>query len=195
MNKDFGSGVYTLGSADPRFVFPSPAPQKKTFWQKVKSFFGKKPKLKSRPRGYRAFSGVDTKLFVEYQDGKVEVLPEVQAISISSNNLDPISRGEIIAILFDRSSLPKLQKVKNIALIATTEYGDRSASAFKGVEVTDYSFGISIDDIITEERILFDFKEFVPFKHWDSRFENEEDRLFWLWIDDVKSRIFSRKEK
>lgn len=185
--------VYTLGSADPRVVFGSPS-VKISGWERFKNFFSrKKPVTTTSKRRFSTFSGVDIKLFFEYKDGSVSVLPEIQTFSIEEKNSSV--KGEFISIVFDRSNLENLKKTENVAIVACNEYGALSAAAVKGVDVERYRSGVSIDDIVSKENIAFSAEKYIPFVSWSDRFENEESRTFWLWIDDVKSRAFNRRNK
>jgi hypothetical protein len=184
--------VYTFGSADPRVIM-NYVPPKKSPWKRFLSFFKRKKKANpSLWRGYSSFSGIDLKPYFEYRDGTIEVIAEIQAISWAG--LDSIN-GEIISIVFDRSNLDNLKGVKNIYLVACTEYGSLSAAILREINIVDYSYGISIDDIVSKEHIYFEANEYIPFQPWKVIGQTEESRKVWLAVDDIRYKHRSQNDQ
>ncbi len=75
-----------------------------------------------------------------------------------------VTRGELICILFDRSNMKTLDRTdQHLLLVAANEYGDQSTFVIPHFEITGYSWGISTEDLVSEEHFLFEGKEPM---HW-----------------------------
>lgn len=181
--------VYTLGSSGPRVVFNAPLP-KKSLWKKIKSLF-KKEKLKvinSNSLQYHSFSGVDVKAYFEYKDGSVEIIAELQAISVHID-FNKNCCGTIISIVFDKSIVPKLKQVKNIVMLSANEYHSIGYSIIKDFELVSYDYGVSIDDVVSEERSNFKCSEFLPWEIWpEEPTKNSEYAMF------VKTKHYTKNK-
>jgi hypothetical protein len=120
-------------------------------------------------KSYNSFSGMDIKVYFEYDDGTVECIPEIQAISwdikflLGPSVSHPIE-GSIVAILFDEDSIAlRKNKIQNIVLRAANEYGQCAVARLESVRFKRLQYGISIDDIVSECNWTYTAERF---EHW-----------------------------
>lgn len=148
---------------------------------------------------HSSFSGVDVKIYFEYKEdykdfepftgeGQGECIPDIQAISWSVQYTRPKNwaedwlpdlpsiEGTIIAIVFDRDTI-SLRKdgVKNIYLESVNEYGNGMNARLNNITFTNQSYGVSIDDIISELNWTYTAESF---DHW-KKIESQDDRPEW----------------
>ena len=103
---------------------------------------------------------------------------EIQTISVkttwkeyhkqgSSTKDVVISVGDLCCIVFDRSLADRLNQIKgpmHLLLTCANEYGDQSTFVLSNFKVTSWSWGISVDDLVSEEHLMFEADEPM---HWD----------------------------
>jgi len=108
------------------------------------------------PRFFVAGS-VDIKVYLIDKEGREETFPECQSISIDENIWnDSEITGKLINILYDFDTLKLFPNLDKIKLISCRENGTPVAKCMlEGVILTKRSWGVSIDDLITE--IHYDF--------------------------------------
>lgn len=171
--------VYTLGSADPRLIANKSA-EKLTFWQKIKSFFGKKYIKYENPKSlqFLAFSGMDIKAWFHLKDGSLRSVSELQAFSIKSD--DKKIYCDLTFIIFDKSSLYMVKDTKDIIFHAANEYGRVASCYLRDISFESYGSSISIDDLISEETIRISSQVFVPWIKYDIK---EEPDMFVAKMD------------
>jgi hypothetical protein len=123
-------------------------------------------------RCYNSFAGIDIEMFAE-EEGKEPVLvAELQAISVQHTLRDPSRsmltrefpiRGTLVFVVFDRAVYEQLNKPSlSLVLKATNEYGCRAECRIEGVQLQVASWGISLDDIVMEERVDYRAKSIIP---------------------------------
>ena len=118
-----------------------------------------------RPGQYRSFSGVDTKVFYELENGETVCLPETQVISIQWDRTDKSVTGTMCHLNFNSDVLDTLESpVRNIELKAADEYGPIATMKLYGVQLRQSRFAISIDDIVSETWTDFTADNIRPWK-------------------------------
>lgn len=107
----------------------------------------------------------------DYRSEHARTIGEAQAISLKTvfpeGSTAPISVGEVCFILFDKSIMKLINEVEgsmHLVLLAANEYGDLSAFALTNFRPTSWRWGISIDDLISEEWVTFEADEPI---YWD----------------------------
>jgi hypothetical protein len=136
-------------------------------------------------RSYSSFSGIDIKVYLsnerelvyDYKDQatynewskKYVSLPELQAISYKINlhgvgeGEDPV-KGTVILVMFDRSHIDTIQQYKHLHLVAANEYGHLCRMSLQDVTWLEASYGVSIDDIVSEERVDYSARRIIPWR-------------------------------
>lgn len=116
---------------------------------------------------YCSFSGVDTKFYlIDPVNNTRRSIPQVQGCSFVWNpqggDGELKVRGTIIACLFNKSAYLELIEKDCFSLIAADEFGHMARTDIKGFEITKLSYGIGIDDLVTEEVFEFIAKDLTP---------------------------------
>lgn len=105
-----------------------------------------------------------------YGIGRGHTLGSVQAISMVSKRTKErraeriISGGTLVAILFDKSLLPRLEEGGDLVLMAANEYGDLSMMVLPDFKIVEHRWAISIDDLVSEEEFDYEAGRPIP---WD----------------------------
>jgi len=125
-------------------------------------------------RSYTTFAGCDIKLFevrdIESDATREEILEtkktdkckaigEVQGISFNVDLSSHQTDGSLLCILFNESIITRFKKYKSypthLILEACDEYGNRSNCIIPNIKFEDLSWGISVDDLVSEEHLVF----------------------------------------
>ena len=111
-------------------------------------------------KDYMTIAGFDTKLIING-----EVMPEFQAISFKET-VDGITGDLYYVILGDDLIKEKFLFMSNgtIVLACIDEDGNCSQLTLGEVKFTEWSFGISTDDIVAGGKFLFTAKRILPWK-------------------------------
>ena len=183
--------IYTMGSADPRFI-ANKSTKRLTLWQRIKYLFFKKPLIQENPNSYQytAFSGIDIKTRLHLKDGSVDSIPGLQSFSISSNN--DIAYCDLIFVIFDRSILPIIKNTQDIIFEAANEYGTVAHCYLKNISFESYDSNISIDDLVSEETISISANGFSP---WTKFVKNKDmfiEEIIYKWMKPSNKEIAER---
>lgn len=97
-------------------------------------------------------------------------LAEMQAVTLNTGWAEDVQKslGELFFILFNEGIISRLKDIKgpaHLVFIARDEYGNGSMMAIPNIKFTSYHWAISIDDLVSEERIGY---EGDPPIHWTS---------------------------
>ena len=114
-------------------------------------------------RSHTAISGIDVRFYIiDKENDTRKAVHEVQAFSYSWDPPHGGATGTILAIVFDKSIYPLLQGVKTCRLIAANEFGVQCCMDIEELIVTKLDSGISIDDLVSEEKFTFTAKNITP---------------------------------
>ena len=142
---------------------------------------GRRPKIKNPfvpAATYKFYSGCDYSIYLIKHLPKVvgedpspesyleatkgeKAIPFISGISCSFDRVKDVIAGTIIAILSTESLTYRLVKDGDYDLVlkASDEYGGLSIMALPYFEVSEVSWGMGIDDLITEETFTFSARE------------------------------------
>jgi hypothetical protein len=121
--------------------------------------------------GYRAFAGIDCKVYFVIDDGSADSCPEIQSLSWSTDLEAQSCAGTILAIMFDHPPILVEEAIQaqtrgkkvTVHLNFQNEYGAVSHAVLENVKFKKSSFGISVDDIVLTVR--YDYTSALP--KWD----------------------------
>jgi len=139
-------------------------------------------KTSEHSHSYNSFSGCDVKVYLsdepdikfgyknadEYLEWhqRYKCVPEVQAVSFKvslTTEVDGVG-GTLMVVMFSKSLLKTLLEYKHMHLIVANEYGYLAYMSIKHITWQELSYGIAIDDIISEERFDFVAQKIVPWQ-------------------------------
>lgn len=114
----------------------------------------------------RAYMPSRIELINESREKHCHVIGEGQAISVraawSDENEKVMSTGDLICIQFDRDALKFTDEVEgsmHLLALAANEYGDLATFILPNIQFTSWSWGISIDDLVSEVYLTFEADE------------------------------------
>ena len=93
-------------------------------------------------------------------DNKYIRLKGLASISVVSQTYH--SSVLLTLTVWPQSCLHALKKHKHLYLLSNNEYGCRSVMELKDIYFEEYSCDISSDDLVVEEKILFNVKNVIP---------------------------------
>lgn len=115
---------------------------------------------------FRAFSGVDIKVYFQSEDNRWCYSPEVQAVSCVGKGVphEPQSaKGSIVSLVFDRDPIESLPFLpKNMLLEACNEYGEIAYAKFYGLRYPEHRWAVSVDDLVMERVTDFTADKYIP---------------------------------
>lgn len=138
--------------------------------------------INSAAKSYNSFSGSDIKAYWSYEgemafyrdaneygewSKKYHCVPELQYVSFKSNYgyAEPHdTEGTLTFVVFDRSVAQQLPQSTNLFLVACNEYGNMAIMSFHNLRKRTLSYGVSVDDIVSEERVDFKAERMQPWR-------------------------------
>jgi len=137
---------YVLGGRDP-------AVEGCPWLSRVDALLGADDDAESHTRTYTSISGCDIDVFAGLEGplGHITGISFVETNAHSPTHDVVIVRGSIITVLINSTPFAPGQLIPLLVLQHQSEFGDCSWMAIKDMRITEYSSGISVDDITVDE--------------------------------------------
>jgi hypothetical protein len=108
-------------------------------------------------------SGLDVRVYARLDDDTLVHIKEVQVVSVK----EQYNGGfiDLITLLHDGDTVAHLLKnhgIKDLVIESKDEYGTILKTEFLGLTFQQRSWGVSVDDLITEIKTLFTCKTCIP---------------------------------
>lgn len=125
----------------------------------------------------KSFKSIDIKAVLVDKDGNVDYLPQLQSFSISYRQ----RLCDMFCVIFEESNLNRIANTRDIVFYSVNEYGKIGFSYLKDISLFDYNTGVSIDDIVTEEKIVISFSKYQPWTKWPEVETEESAFALEVW--------------